>query len=176
MIKMKFFCDTPARFGRRLGILVGTLAAMCVSPVSLEATVPTGFTESLVANGLSSPTAMEFAPDSRLFVCQQGGQLKIIKNGVLLSTPFVTVNVDNTGERGLLGIAFDPNFSSNHYIYVYYTATGPSIHNRVSRFTANGDTAVAGSEVVILDLNNLSSASNHNGGAIHFGGDGKLYI
>lgn len=59
---------------------------------------------------------------------------------------------------------------------MYYTATTPAIHNRVSRFTANGDIAVAGSEAVILDLNNLSSATNHNGGAIHFGPDGKLYI
>ena len=60
-------------------------------------------------------------------------------------------------------------------MYVYYTATSPAIHNRVSRFTANGDVAVPGSEVPILDLNNLS-ATNHNGGAIHFGPDGKLYV
>ncbi|HEY6122106.1 MAG TPA: PQQ-dependent sugar dehydrogenase, partial [Pyrinomonadaceae bacterium] len=84
--------------------------------------------------------------------------------------------VNSLGERGLLGIAFDPNFSSNQFIYVYYTATTPAIHNRVSRFTANGDVVVAGSELVILNLNNLSSATNHNGGAIHFGPDGKLYI
>src|SRR4030095_7719083 len=63
-----------------------------------------------------------------------------------------------------------------HFVYVYYTATTPAIHNRVSRFEANGDVAVPGSETTILDLNNLSSATNHNGGAIHFGPDGKLYI
>src|SRR4030095_9235086 len=57
----------------------------------------------------------------------------------------------------------------------YYTATTPNVHNRISRFTANGDVAVVGSEVTILDLNPLSSATNHNGGAIHFGEDGKLY-
>jgi glucose/arabinose dehydrogenase/regulation of enolase protein 1 (concanavalin A-like superfamily) len=119
---------------------------------------------------------MEFAPDGRLFVCQQGGQVRVIKNGALLGTPFLTAPVDGTGERGLLGIAFDPNFAANRYVYVYYTATSPAIHNRVSRFTANGDVAVAGSEVVLLNLNNLSGASNHNGGAIHFGADGKLYI
>ena len=61
-------------------------------------------------------------------------------------------------------------------MYVYYTATTPAVHNRVSRFTANGNVAVAGSEVILLDLNNLSSATNHNGGAMHFGLDGKLYI
>ena len=72
-------------------------------------------------------------------------------------------------------MAFDPAFASNHFVYVYYTATMPAIHNRISRFTANGDVAVAGSETVILELDNLSSATNHNGGALAFGPDGKLY-
>ena len=152
-------------------MLVGTI----LNPAA-AATLPNGFTETLVASGLSSPTAMEFAPDGRLFVAQQGGQLRVIKNGSLLATPFLTVTVNNTGERGLLGIAFDPGFVANHYVYVYYTATTPALHNRVSRFTANGDIAVAGSEVVILDLNNLGGAANHNGGGLHFGSDGKLYI
>ena len=105
------------------------------------------FTETIVANGLASPTAMEFAPDGRLFVAEQGGRLRVIKNNVLLPAPFVTVTVNASGERGLLGIAFDPAFASNQFVYVYYTATTPTIHNRVSRFTANGDVAVAGSEV-----------------------------
>ena len=64
---------------------------------------------------------MEIAPDGRIFVCQQGGSLRVIKNGVLLSTPFVTLSVDPNGERGLLGIAFDPNFATNNFIYLYYT-------------------------------------------------------
>src|SRR5205823_10758608 len=88
----------------------------------------------------------------------------------------LSLNVDSSGERGLLGVAFDPQFATNHYVYVYYTVPGTPAHNRVSRFTANGDVAVPGSEVPILDLNPLSTATNHNGGAIHFGLDGKLYI
>ena len=140
------------------------------------ATLPAGFTETLVANGLANPTAMAFAPDGRLFVCLQGGQLRVIKNGALLPTPFLTVNVDSSGERGLLGVAFDPNFSTNGFVYVYYTTNTSPRHNRVSRFTANGDLAIPGSETLILALNNLSAATNHNGGAIHFGLDGKLYI
>jgi hypothetical protein len=88
----------------------------------------------------------------------------------------MTLTVDSSGERGLLGVAFDPNFAGNNFIYVYYTVTSTPRHNRVSRFTANGDVVAAGSEVVLLDLNDLSSATNHNGGAIHFGPDGKLYI
>ncbi|HEV2854604.1 MAG TPA: PA14 domain-containing protein [Thermoanaerobaculia bacterium] len=140
------------------------------------ATLPSGFTENVVASGLNNPTAMASAPDGRLFVTEQGGTLRVIKNGALLPTPFLTVTVSSTGERGLLGIAFDPNFATNQWVYVYYTATTPAVHNRVSRFTASGDTAVAGSETVILELDNLSSATNHNGGAMHFGPDGKLYI
>jgi glucose/arabinose dehydrogenase len=143
------------------------------------AALPANFVETQFASGLSNPTAMAFAPDGRLFVSQQDGQLRVIKNGVLLPTPFLTVTVDASGERGLLGIAFDPNFATNNFLYVYYTATTPAAHNRVSRFTAstgNPDVAAAGSEMPILDLNNLSSATNHNGGSIHFGPDGKLYI
>ena len=94
----------------------------------------------------------------------------------MLATPFVTVTTTANGERGLLGIAFDPNFASNQFVYVYYTVITAPIHNRVSRFTANGNVAVAGSETVILELDNLSGATNHNGGAIHFGPDGKLYV
>src|SRR5215510_3134858 len=75
----------------------------------------------------------------------------------------------------MLGVAFDPDFGTNHFVYVYYTATTPVVHNRVSRFTANGDVAVAGSETVLVDLEPLG-ATNHNGGAIHFGPDGKLFI
>ena len=140
------------------------------------ATLPTGFVETQIASGLSSPTAMDFAPDGRIFVCLQGGNLRVVKNGALLPTPFLTLTVDSSGERGLLGVAFDPSFATNNFVYVYYTVPGSPAHNRVSRFTANGDVAVAGSEVVLLNLDNLSSATNHNGGAIHFGPDGKLYV
>ncbi|HKR66933.1 MAG TPA: PQQ-dependent sugar dehydrogenase, partial [Thermoanaerobaculia bacterium] len=139
------------------------------------ATLPAGYSETVLTASLSNPTAMAMAPDGRIFVCQQGGALRVIKNNALLATPFVTLTVDSAGERGLLGVAFDPDFLTNHYIYLYYTTTTPAVHNRISRFTANGDVAANGSEVVLLELNNLSSATNHNGGALHFGLDGKLY-
>jgi len=139
-----------------------------------------GFVETSVASDLSRATAMEFSPDGKLFIAEQAGTLEVWNNGSKLQNDFFAddpLTVNASGERGLLGIAFDPDYASNRYVYVYYTATGP-VHNRVSRFTANvaGDRALADSEVVILDLNNLSSATNHNGGAIHFGPDGKLYI
>jgi glucose/arabinose dehydrogenase len=76
-----------------------------------------GFSQVLVANGISNPTVMAFAPDGRLFVAQQTGALRIIENGILLSTPAITLSVNSSGERGLLGIAFYPNFNTNHFIY-----------------------------------------------------------
>ena len=157
---------------RGLLVLVLVLDALRLE----AATLPAGFTETQFGSNFNgTPTAMAFAPDGRLFVCLQTGQLRVIKNGTLLATPFVSLSVDSSGERGLLGIAFDPNFSSNQFVYLYYTVPTAPIHNRISRFTANGDVVTAGSELVLVDLDNLSSATNHNGGAIHFGPDGKLY-
>ncbi|MBM2819124.1 MAG: carbohydrate-binding protein [Nitrosarchaeum sp.] len=146
--------------------------------------IPGEFFDSVFENNLDSPTAMEFAPDGRLFVTQQGGTVKVIKNGVLLPTPFLSILVDDNGERGLNGIAFDPDFATNGFVYVYYTTkdeptpTSPD-HNRVSRFIANftnPDIALPGNGTQILNLGNLTSDPYHNGGALHFGSDGKLYV
>ena len=156
-------------------ILLTAVFVFLTGANSPAATLPSGFTETQVASGLLNPTAMTFAPDGRLFVTQQGGALRIVKNGALLGTPFVSLTVNSSGERGLLGVAFDPDFANNNFLYLYYTTSTAPIHNRVSRFTANGDVMVAGSELTILELENLS-ATNHNGGALHFGPDGKLYV
>lgn len=96
---------------------------------------------------------MEFAPDGRLFVTEQAGKLQVIKNGALLTAPFLSLSVDSYGERGLLDVAFDPAFSSNGY--VYYTTGSSQVHNRVSRFPADPaspDRALAGSERVLLEI------------------------
>src|SRR5438046_3359302 len=93
------------------------------------ASLPSGFQETLVASGLSAPTAMEVAPDGRLFVAEQGGTLRVVKDGALLTTPFVSLSVDSQGERGLLGVTFDPNFAVNQFVYVYYTVPGATAHN-----------------------------------------------
>ena len=157
---------------KRLALVLPLL--WCAEASARGATLPAGFTE-VSYGGISGGTAMAVAPDGRIFVCEQGGKLRVIKNGAFLATPFLTLTVDSNGERGLLGIAFDPNFVTNQYVYVYYTVPTAPIHNRLSRFTANGDVAVAGSEFVLLNLDNLT-ATNHNGGALHFGLDGKLYV
>src|SRR5438477_10978536 len=172
----RFFYFARSSLKSILPLLIAASFAFVSLPAT-AANLPSGFTETQFGSNLSgSPTAMAFAPDGRLFVCQQGGQLRVIKNGLLLSTPFVSLTVDSSGERGLLGIAFDPNFATNNYVYLYYTVPTSPIHNRVSRFTAAGDTAAPGSQAVILELNNLTSATNHNGGALHFGPDGELYV
>ncbi|MFN0103455.1 MAG: PQQ-dependent sugar dehydrogenase [Bryobacteraceae bacterium] len=167
-------CDRPVSvrsFARYLFV-----TAMAVAVPASAAILPAGFAETALTTSLSSATAMAIAPDGRILVCQQGGALRVVKNGALLAQPFLSLTVSSSGERGLLGVAVDPNFTANNFVYVYYTSPSPAIHNRVSRFTANGDTAVPGSETILLDLDNLSGATNHNGGALHFGQDGKLYI
>ena len=101
----------------------------------------------------------------------------MIKDGQLLSEPFVTLDVASGGERGVIGIELDPDFAHNGYVYVFHTTKTPYLHNEVSRFTAVGDVAAPGSEQVIFNLDKLESGSLiHNGGDLKFGPDGKLYI
>ncbi|NML21758.1 DNRLRE domain-containing protein [Pseudoflavitalea sp. G-6-1-2] len=136
-------------------------------------TLPTNFTRVQVATGVTTPTSMAFTPDNRILVCQKGGQLRVIKNGSLLSTPAITLSVNTDGERGLIGVAVDPNFATNNYIYIYYTHTsGP--HNRVSRFTL-GSNDLATGETALLDMPTLNGIY-HNGGGLAFGSDGKLFV
>jgi glucose/arabinose dehydrogenase len=153
-------------------VLLGLLAQALPA---LAATLPAGFTETEIARGIVRPTAMALAPDGRIFVCEQTGALRVIKDGRLLPDPFVTVKVFTEGERGLVGVTVDPDFPRTPHVYVYYTATGPVVHNRVSRFTAQGDKAIKGSELAILDLPQLVKPI-HNSGTMRFGPDGYLYI
>lgn len=164
-------------FSSQLGLSLVLLVVSLVAPRESAAQLPSGFTQSLVAGGLQSPTTMQFAPDGRLFVLEQAGAVRIIQNGTLLPTPFITLtDVDPRGERGLLGIAFHPNFAVTPWVYLYYTSTTPSAHNRVVRVNAAGDVA-SGPVQTILDLENLSTVLVHNGGAMAFGpADGMLYL
>lgn len=141
------------------------------------AALPAGFSITTLTGALAFATAMAVAPDGRIFVCEQGGALRIFQNGALLAAPFATLPTTANDERGLLGVTCDPGFASNGFVYVYYTAATPAFHNRISRLTADPahpNLMLAGSEVALVDLPNLT-ATNHNGGALHFGPDGKLY-
>ena len=136
--------------GLFLTLMLGALRAFG-SQYYPEANLPPGFVlERLAPNDHMMPVSrMAIAPDGRLFVCEIHGSLRVFKNDVLLPTPFLTVDAEDTGEHGLVGVVFDPNFETNHYIYIYYTAKTPNVHCRVSRFTADGDVAAPGSEVVV---------------------------
>ena len=134
-----------------------------------------GFVETVIADSINSPVSMGIAPDGRVFVCEQGGRLRVIRRDSLLARPFVTVPVSVGAEEGLLGVAFDPRFGRNRWVYVCYTAATPARHNRIERFTAAGDTARAGSAVAIFELDD-NADHVHVGGAMRFGRDGKLYM
>jgi glucose/arabinose dehydrogenase len=155
----------------------------------LFATLPSGFLEQTIATFPDQPTAGAFAPDGRYFVTLEGtndtsgpGNVRVIKNNTLLATPLLTVTTQSFFERGLLGIAVHPNFASNGFVYVYYTLPGTSpVTHRVERWTvpSGSDVATPGSATTIFDIpvpSGQSSAGNHNGGAMAFGPDGKLYV
>jgi glucose/arabinose dehydrogenase len=158
---------------------VGALLALPIGAAQGAVTLPSGFTQSQVVSGLTDPTDMEFAPDGRLFVAEQAGRVRIVKpDGTLAKFLNISTKVDSTSERGLQALTFDPDFSTNHYVYLQYTKKATSTtpaHNRVVRVTANGNKVVSGSEKLIFRLGNQNDA-HHMGGAIDFGADGKLYI
>jgi uncharacterized repeat protein (TIGR03806 family) len=163
--------------------LVTFAVLVSLSPVGpvRAAKLADGFAETLIADKLTGATAMDIAPDGRIFICEQTGALRVVKDDALLPTPFATLTVDSSWERGLLGVAFDPQFARNGYVYVCTIAPEPYPHHRILRLTAWGDVAVPGSEVILLEGDDQrqlggSVQNGHQGGAIHFGPDDKLYI
>lgn len=148
-------------------------ALLAISLNIQAAKLPPGFIEERIAEGLD-PTTMAMAPDGRIFIGEKDGRIRIIENGILLEDPFLEIAVDNFNERGLGGLAFHPDFEQNNWIYITYTVPNQN-NNRISRFTANGNYAPRQSEEVLLDLPTLAGTI-HNGGAMAFGVDGKLYV
>jgi len=132
------------------------------------------------ATGFSAPVEITCAPnDARLFVVQQSGLIRILNpNGTINTTPFLTLTsstILSGGERGLLGLAFHPNYATNGYFYVNYTRAGDGA-TVIARYTVSADPNIAdaGSGTVLLTV--AQPFSNHNGGSIKFGPDGYLYI
>ncbi|MEZ5041314.1 MAG: PQQ-dependent sugar dehydrogenase [Saprospiraceae bacterium] len=139
-----------------------------------QGTFPEGFGFQVVQQGLN-PVAMTVDHHGRVWLLEKDGRVLILdEDGTLLPEPFVQLFVDDYNERGLLGIALHPDMDNHPYVYLYYSVRDEN-HNRVSRFTANGDVALPGSELVLLELDQLAGAI-HNGGAMQFGPDGMLYI
>jgi glucose/arabinose dehydrogenase len=130
------------------------------------------------ATGLSNPVEITNANDSRLFVVQQNGIIKIIQpNGTINAADFLNISSKITfgGERGLLGLAFHPQYATNGYFFVYYNNTaGNIVVARYSVSSTNPNIANAASEKIILNI--PKPFDNHNGGSIHFAPDGNLWI
>ena len=164
-----------------LGLVLPLARSAEAAPV-----LPPGFTDQLVAK-VGGPTAIAFTPDGRILVTSHFGQLYVIQGGNLVTTPAIDIgaNICDDKERGLLGVAVDPSFASNHYIYLYYTfkksgacpydTTGVPV-NRVSRFVLpNSNVIDPGTETILI--NNVPNEDGiHNAGDLAFGKDGNLYI
>ncbi|MGQ0600333.1 MAG: PQQ-dependent sugar dehydrogenase [Anaerolineales bacterium] len=139
---------------------------------------PPFFRNETLLLGLNEPTGLTFTLDGRMFILQRGGVIRVALPGAtqVEATPLLTltnVNIDE-GERGLVGMALHPNFATNGYLYLFYTANTP-LRDRVSRFTVSGNVADPDSEVVIWQ-DTVDAHLWHHGGTLAFGLDGALYI
>ena len=155
------------------------LASVVVTASPAQAVVPTGFADELVT-AVGGPTALAFTPDGRMLITTQAGAVRVVQNGSLVSSPAITLSsrICTNSERGLLGVAVDPAFASNSFVFLYYSFNkagdcGSATVNRVSRFAMSGNTL--GGEQVLVD-NIPSPAGNHNAGDLQFGKDGMLYV
>lgn len=163
-----------------LGTRVVALLAAALLMVACQA--PTHVAQaqvrlSLVTDGLNSPVAISNAGDERLFVTQQAGMIRVVKDGKLLPAPFLDLSAQtkSEGERGLLGLAFPADYAASGRFYVYYTGNdGNSVLSRFTVTSGNADRADETSEEVLLEQD--QPYSNHNGGQLAFGPDGYLYL
>ena len=134
---------------------------------------------SAVAGTYTLPTYVAAAPGdaTRLFVVEQGGVVRLVRNGALLPTPFLDISglVLDGGERGLLSMAFAPDYASSGKFYVYFTEEGGDLRIEEFRRSADPDRADPATRRLVLDVEH-SSESNHNGGQLQFGPDGFLYV
>jgi glucose/arabinose dehydrogenase/regulation of enolase protein 1 (concanavalin A-like superfamily) len=131
-----------------------------------------GFAKKQLAGGLKNPVVFAFAPTGDIFIGEQAGTILIYRNGAILSTPLGTINTDGSNEKGLLGLAVDPNYATNGYIYVSYTTVDE--HAQLSRFTVQNGAINPASEVVYMKGNQLQNP-HHSANDLHIGPDGKLW-
>src|SRR6185503_15356314 len=163
---------------RRLSTLLIFLAA-CSSGESSDPTpIPTDFVLKLqeVASGLNNPVYVTSPPgDARLFIVEQIGRIRILENGQLVATPFLDIasKVNSGGERGLLSVAFHPQYRTNGFFYVYYTGNSGAI--TIERYTVSSNANQANAASAKLLLTVAHPRTNHNGALAMFGPDGMLY-
>src|SRR6476620_5849981 len=181
---MKSRLTSFRRLRRAIALMVAAVLMTTVSFLdgpAAQAAVPSGFTDSSVMS-VSAPTDIAFLPDGKMLVTSQGGRFYLRSGSTTTLLLDVSGKICADFERGLLGVTVDPSFSSNGYIYLFYTYkkfgtcvdnSSNSPVNRVSRFVLSG-TSVSG-ETVLVD-NMPSPNGNHNAGGLLFGKDGYLYI
>jgi glucose/arabinose dehydrogenase len=150
--------------------------------VSAATNLPAGFVEDTAVTGFDKPTAFDWTPDGRMFVVQKAGLVKVLSPTLtVLNASALQLSVTADSERGLLGITFDPAFSNNGFVYLYYTTgTGAknysgAVKNRLSRFKVTGNAIDLATETILLDAI-PSDFGNHNGGDLHFDSSGMLYV
>jgi glucose/arabinose dehydrogenase len=157
--------------------LAALLIAVACSPGGNQiiATAPDNLRVETVVRGLETPWAIDFAPDGRIFITERPGRIRVVKNGQLLGEPWVTIDVTEVSEAGLLGLALDPNFADNGYVYVAYTyrAGFNRLQNRLVRLREDAKTGKGILDKVLID--NVPGSNNHDGGRVKFSPDGKLY-
>jgi len=142
--------------------------------------LPPGLTLKLdpfISSGLSAPVFLtQPLNDGRIFVVEQAGRIRVIRNGVLQATPFLDISsrVLSGGERGLLSVAFHPQYATNHYFYVYFT-TQTNGDIRIERFTSTSAEVADPTSSKLIITAPHSTYDNHNGGLVSFGPDGMLY-
>jgi glucose/arabinose dehydrogenase len=158
-----------------LAITLVSASLLLPSVPAGAAVLPSGFTDTLVA-AVGGPTALAHTPDGRMLITTQAGRLRIVQNNALLATPALDLGsrICANAERGLLGVAVDPQFATNRFVYLYYTSNSFGCVNRVSRWVLGDDNTASG-EVILLDRIQ-SPSGNHNGGDLNFGKDGYLYV
>lgn len=143
------------------------------NPGNASFLTPSSITKATIAKGLDTPWAIDFAPDGRIFLTERPGRIRIIKDGALQTEPWMTLDVAEAGEAGLLGLVIDPQFKQNKYIYTAYSYKDSqgNIKNRLVRLREEGNKGVT--DKILID--NVLGGKNHNGGRVKFGPDGKLY-
>ncbi|NNF66190.1 MAG: carbohydrate-binding protein, partial [Gammaproteobacteria bacterium] len=128
-----------------------------------------------IVTGLANAVDFEFAPDGRIFILNRYGAVDIFNPATQTTTTAATFNVYLGVESGLIGIALDPDFAVNDFLYLYYSPQWPSV-NRLSRFTISGNTILTGSESVLLEVPVDRQQGHHDGGNLEFDGFGNLYL
>ena len=163
---------------RRCGRHVATILVLATLAWSSTAQAQPALVLQQIASGLSSPVAVANAGDGsmRLFIVEQAGTIRIYNGAQVLATPFldITGKVLSGGERGLLGLAFDPSYAANGFFYVYYTSQ-PAGTVTIARYSVTGNANVADPNSELVLKTQAHPDGNHNGGALAFGPDGCLY-